>query len=234
MDTVIQQFRAALFGFNRKDVQQYIEQTADAHRQELALLREQLEQTQARSAELEAALSGAQSEKSDAAAEEARVRASLEESNRALSVLRGELSQSESKLMVARKALERMKAQLDTLEPMAESYAQLKERVAIVELDAHRKAQTTVDEAQAEAERVRLDSRARVGEAQAEAERVRADTRAWVDGVLAQYGRFRQGMDALLEQMEALGQISAQMEALDETARDLREMGGPEPSNQAR
>ena len=201
MDTVIRKFRTALFGFNRKDVQQYIEQTAGACRQELTRLQEQLDRAEERSGELETALSGAESEKCGAAAEEARVRASLEESTRALSRLRGELSQTESMLTVARKELERLKEQVGALKPMAENYAQLKERVATVELDAHCKAQATVDEAQAEAERIRTD------------------TRAWLDGVLARYGEFRRGMDALLDQARA-------MEDLDETARDLRELAG--------
>lgn len=203
MDTVIQHFRTALWGFNRKDVQQYMEQTADAHRQELARLREQLEQAEERCGTLEAALSGARSETSGAAAEEAKVRASLEESTRTLSKLRGELSQTESKLTVARNELERLKEQMGAMKPMAEGYAELKERVAAVELGAHRTAQATVDEARAEAERVR------------------ADTRAWLDGVLAQYGRLRQGMDTLLAQARAL-------ESLDEAAQSLRELGGPE------
>ena len=203
MDTVIRKFRTALFGFNRKDVQQYIEQTAGAYRQELAGLQERLEQAEQRSGELETALSGAESEKSGAAAEEARVRASLEESTHTLSKLRGELSQTESKLLVARQELERLKEQMGAIKPMAEGYAQLKERVATVELDAHRKAQTTVDEAQAEAERIRTDAR------------------AWLDGVLAQYGQLRRGMDTLLAQART-------MEELDETARGLRELGGME------
>ena len=210
MDTVIQKFRTALFGFNRRDVQQYMEQIADVHRQELAQLQEQLDRAEEHSGELEAALTGAESERSGAAAEEARVRASLEESTRTLSKLRGELSQTESKLMVARKELERMKDQLGALEPMAENYAQLKERVATVELDAHRKAQSTVDEAQAEAERIR------------------ADTQVWLDGVLARYGRLRQGMDTLLAQAQALGQTAAQIEELDAAARGLRELGAAE------
>lgn len=210
MDTVIQQFRTALCGFNRKDVQRYIEQTADVHRQEMAQLREQLDRAEERSGTLEAALSGAESEKSGAAAEEAKVRASLETSTRTLAKLRGELSQTESKLMVARKELERLQTQVGTLEPMAASYAELKDRVATVELDAHRKAQSTVDEAQAEAERIR------------------ADTRAWLDGVLTQYGRLRREMDAMLAQAQSLGQTAAQMEAMDETARSLRELGGLE------
>ncbi len=43
---------------------------------------------------------------------------------------------------------------------MADSYVpSLKDRVATVELDAHRKAQDTVSQAQAEAERIRAETR---------------------------------------------------------------------------
>ena len=210
MDTVIQKFRTALGGFNRRDVQEYLEQTAAAHRQELAQLQERLELAEERSAELEAALSGAESEKSGAAAEEAKVRASLETSTRTLSKLRGELSQTESKLVVAKKELERLQAQVGTLEPMAASYAKLKDRVATVELDAHRKAQDTVSEAQAAAEHVR------------------EETRAWLEEVLGQYGKLRQGMDGLLEQVQLLSRDSESLGALDDTARALRERGGLE------
>lgn len=210
MDTVIQKFRTALCGFNRRDVQQYMEQTAEAHRQELAQLQERLDRAEERAGALETALSGAESEKSGATAEEAKVRASLETSTRTLAKLRGELSQTECKLVVARKELERLQEQVGTLEPMAERYAQLKDRVATVELDAHRKAQSTVDEAREEAERIR------------------ADTRAWLDKVLAQYGQLRQGMDTMLAQAEAMGETVAQVEALDGTARGLRELGGLE------
>lgn len=205
MDTVIQKFRTALGGFNRRDVQEYLDQTAAAHRQELAQLQERLERAEERGAELEAALSGAESEKSGAAAEEAKVRASLETSTRTLVKLRGELSQTESKLVVAKKELERLQAQVGTLEPMAANYAKLKDRVATVELDAHQKAQATVDQAQAEAERIR------------------SDTQRWLDGVLEQYGKLRRGMDDLLEQAQALGRAADQVGELDKTARALEE-----------
>ena len=210
MDTVIQKFRTALWGFNRRDVQQYIEQAAEAHRLELEELQERLDQEEGRGKELEAALSGAEDEKSGAAAEEAKVRASLETSTRTLAKLRGELSQTESKLAVARRELERLQNQVGTLEPMAASYAQLKDRVATVELDAHRRAQDTVDEAQAEAERVR------------------AETQQWLDGVLEQYGVLRRGMDELLAQAQALGRPADRVGELDEAARGLREQGGLE------
>lgn len=51
------------------------------------------------------------------------------------------------------------------MEPMAANYAKLKDRVATVELDAHRRAQDTVDQAMAEVEEIH-----------AEAERIRAET----------------------------------------------------------
>lgn len=207
---VIQKFRSALGGFNRRDVQQYIEQTAAAHRRELAQLQARLDEAEERAAGLESALSGAESAKSGAAAEEAKARACLEESARTLAKLRGELSQTESKLAVAKRELTRLQAQVGELEPMAESYAQLKDRVATVELDAHRKAQDTVSEAQAAAERVR------------------EETRAWLEEVLGQYGKLRQGMDGLLEQVQLLSRDSESLGALDDTARALRERGGLE------
>ncbi len=210
MDTVIQKFRSALGGFNRQDVQAYIEHTAAAHQKELAQLQERADLAERRAEELEAALSGAEIEKSGAAAEEAKVRSSLEASTKTLSKLRGELTQTESKLVVAKKELERLQAQVGTLEPMATSYAQLKDRVATVELDAHRRAQDTVDEARAEAEKIR------------------ADTQLWLDGVLEQYGQLRRGMDKLLEQAQALGRTAEQVGSLDEAARALRELGGKE------
>lgn len=211
MDTVIQKFRTAPLGFNRQDVQEYIEQADEAHRQELAQLQERLDRAEERSDALEAALSGAESEKSGAAAEEAKVRASLETSTRTLAQLRGELSTTESKLMTAKRELERLQAQVGTLEPMAASYAQLKDRVATVELDAHRRAQDTVDAAQAEADRIRTD------------------TQAWLDGVLAQYKQLRRGMDTLLEQAQALGKTAAQIGALDEAAMGLQKLGEAQP-----
>lgn len=207
---VIQKFRAALGGFNRQDVQNYIEQLTATQRQELGELQKQLEEARARNTELEAALSSAETAKSGATAEEAKVRASLETSTRTLAHLRGELSQTESKLVVAKKELERLQAQVGTLEPMAVSYAELKDRVATVELDAHRRAQDTVDQAQAEADRLQ------------------AETREWLRGVMAQYSLLRQGMDGLLEQVRLLSRGSEHLGTLDETARTLREQGGVE------
>ena len=110
--------------------------------------------------------------------------------------------------MVAKKELERLQGQVGTLELMATSYVQLKDRVATVELDAHRKAQDTVSQAQAEAEWIR------------------GETRAWLEEVLAQYDQLHQGMDGLLEQAQRLSRGSQRLGELDEAAAVLRELGG--------
>ena len=172
----------------------------------MAALQEQLDQAREREAALEAALSELESEKGSAAASEAQVRASLEDSTRTLTRLRGDLSQTESKLAVARKELERLQTRISELEPMAESYAQLKDRVATVELDAHRKANDTLEEARQEAARLR------------------EETCRWLEGVLAQYGALSQGMNVLLEQARNMGQLEEHAQALDEQAQRLREM----------
>ena len=78
VEPVIQRFRTALGGFNRRDVQQYIEQSGAAHHKEVAGLKARLEEALNRQSELEAALSDLEGARGAAAAEEAKVREHLE------------------------------------------------------------------------------------------------------------------------------------------------------------
>lgn len=215
MEAVIQHFRGALNGFNRQDVQDYIEKQASAHRQELAELQKRLDQEEGRSARMEeelAALRGA-------GEEAARAREDLERSSRMVTRLKGELSQSESKLSVAKKELERLQAQVAALSPLASGYQEIRDRAAGVELEAHQRAR----EAEAEARR---RARETVGAAQAEADRVRAEARGWLSKVLEQYGQLRGDLDGLMELARAVSGGAVRLELLDESARRLREQEG--------
>lgn len=205
---VIQQFRTAVGGFNRQDVQEYIEQMTAAHRQEMAEIQKRLDESQGRGEQLERELSAAREETRGVREEQAKARAALEASERTVSRLRGELSQADSKLSVAKKETERLQARIGALEPLAEGYRELKDRVASVELDAHRRAQDEVNEARAEAERVR------------------ADTRKWLSRVMEEYGLLRQKLDGVLQQVMTLEAVPERIEPMDETARRLREQGG--------
>ena len=205
MEPVTQRFRGALAGFNRRDVTRYIEQSAAAHSRQVAGLEERLDQAERERDNALRELDGLRSERGDLAAEEARVRSSLEESTRTLAKLRGELTQTETKLGVARAELERLQAKVAQLAPMAERYEQLKDRVATVELDAHRKAQATLDEAQGQADALR------------------AEARQWLGQTLEEYDGLRAAMDDLFRKARAVSQWEESVRQADELARALRE-----------
>lgn len=210
MDPVIQKFRSSLGGFNRHDVLQYIEQISAAHRKEMVELQKELTRCEGERRVLESTLAGMEDEKGTVAAEEARVRASLEESTATLSQLRGELSETETQLAAARSELERYQREVAELAPMARSYEELKDRVATVELDAHRKAQATVDEARVQAARLR------------------EETCQWLEGVMSQYGAVRGTVDELLRTAQALSGLEEQVRRSDEQAAHLKEQAGLE------
>lgn len=205
MEPVIQKLRGALGGFNRRDVLSYIEQISVAHRREVMELKKELSRCEGERQALEDTLAGLENEKGCVAAEEARVRASLEESTAVLTQLRGELEDTESKLAAARAELDHLREEVNDLSPMAKSYEELKDRVATVELDAHRAAQATVDEAKAEAERLRQE------------------TRQWVEDVMAQYSRVRGAVDEVLGHARAIAAMEEQVRQADDCAVHLRE-----------
>lgn len=201
---VIQQFRTAVRGFNRQDVQDYIEQMAAVHRQEAAELRKQLEKSDRRIQELEETASAI-----DTMSEElAQTRAALDAANQMVSRLRGEMSQADAKLSVAKKEKERLQTQIAALEPLAAGYQEIRDRAANVELDAHQKAQAAVNEAKAEVERIR------------------GETRRWLSQVMEEYSTLRYGLDGVLEQLQALAKEPEKVAELDKTAKKLRLQGG--------
>ena len=208
MEPVIQKLRGALGGFNRRDVLTYIEQISIAHRREINDLRKELGRSEEQRRELENTLAGLESEKGCVAAEEARVRASLEESTVVLARLRGELSDTESQLSAARAELERLRGEVSDLSPMAKSYEELKDRVATVELDAHRAAQATVDEAKVQAEQLR------------------EETRRWVDEVMVQYADVRRAVNDVLDHARAITAMEEQLHIVDERAASLKSQSG--------
>lgn len=203
MESVIQKFRSSLGGFNRQDVMRYIEQTTAANRKKVAELEELLAKSEEERVRLEGELFGLRDEKGSVAAEEARVRASLEEATGFLTRMRGELSQTETKLAVSRAELERLQSQVGELEPMARSYGELKDRVATIELDAHRKAQATIDAANAEAEQVRKEAA------------------EWLEQIVSQYGTLRSRMHAMCEDARSVAAMEDQLGQLDGLLADM-------------
>ena len=207
MEPVIEKFRTAIAGFHRGDVLEYMEKLSAQHRSQLESVEEELRQSKAREKELEEKLESLRQAHGSVSAEEAKVRASLEESTRTLTRLRGELSQTETKLAAARLELGQLHGQVDEMEPMAQKYDQLKDYVATVELDAHHKAQDTIDHAQREAQKIRNE------------------TRQWLDQVLNGYYTLRSETDGLFRVLRDMREMEQQFDQADAAAQALKERG---------
>lgn len=210
MEKIVCKFRTALAGFHREDVLNYITKAAQTHNREAEELNRELERERQARQELEGQLDSLRSEQGSAAAEEARVRASLEEATRTLTQVRGELAQAERALADVRAELAARQEQVAQLEPMARKYEQLKDRVATVELDAHRKAQATVDEAQAQADSLRTE------------------TREWLRSVVGHYDGLRREVDEMSGHTQTMCRMLKQVQAADEQLAALKERGGVE------
>lgn len=207
MKPEIYKFRSALGGFNRRDVTGYIEQAARENRERLEELAQKLARSEEENAALRAQLEGAQTESGDLADQESKMRASLEESTLSLTRLRGEMKTAQTQLALAKRELAGLQQKVEQLEPIAQQYEALKDRVATVELDAHRKAQTTMDEAQEQADTLR------------------EETRRWVEALCGEYLALKDTLESCARQSEAASRLFAEKE---ETCRALLRRAGVE------
>lgn len=204
-----ERFRRALGGFDRRDVAHYIEKSAKEYQEKIDALQAQLEQERKEKAALAEELEGLRSQSGDLAEQEGHVRASLEESTHSLTLLRGELQTTRGHLSITKKELRDLQAKVAQLEPMARQYEILKDRVATVELDSHRKAQEVISQAEAQAAKIRQDAV------------------AWVQGLSTGYEALRAQTDALALRVEETRGV---FEAGEEKYRELLRRTGEEQS----
>ncbi len=153
---------AALGGFNRQDVMNYLEEQAKQAAQEQEQLHSRIDQAGARAQALEQKLEQLrgqlelrEQELQAACQERDSLSARLDEVNAQLSASRAQLAQSAQELDRARAERDQLQAKVDELAPGAQAYAALKERTAGMELEAHRRAQIVQEQAQADARRLR-------------------------------------------------------------------------------
>lgn len=227
------QFRnAALGGFHKQDVLDYIEASGREHAQRLEglekerdearaegeALRTRLEQTEeerdglaARVRELEEELAGRTAEL------EGRLRQAVERADRAEQALAAERDgRAEAELRA-----EELSGRLKKAEPLAQAYESVKDRTAGIELEAHHRAME-----------VEAAARKQVRATKAQLEQ-------WFHRTRAEYGRLRTDVDATLghiagaldqvkEQLaEMTGTLEGQDTALEGLLRDYQEMLGP-------
>lgn len=167
------QFRNAAFGgFNRQDVMDYLERTAKEHAEALEQLRSLLDAAQKERDELTAQVQ-ALTEERDAARQTAAVAEqmpTLQEENNQL------------------------KERVAQLEPDAAAYAAIKERMANMELDAHRRAQDIVDQARAQSDELFHQTRKWVVDVRGQYDELRNVVEGTVSRAAGELDRMRQSL----------------------------------------
>lgn len=171
------QFRTATFGgFQKQDVQDYLEKSAREHTEKLNTLQRELSDERTARAEDQEAYEGLKMAADAVKAENERLHATLAQREEELTRLRDKCETLESQLAGVQVELER-------LGPAAASYESIKSRTASIELEAHGRAQVIEEEARAKAQKTR------------------AELMEWFDKMQNAYIRLRADMDQTMSQM---------------------------------
>lgn len=160
---------AAVGGFNRRDVTDYLANNAEQCNRLEEELRAQIEEYRTQNDELGGQVGKAQEEIVALRTQLDELRARAAEMERELTALRAQQEE-----------VQRRSDRAAALEADANAYALLKQSAADVEMDARCRAQEIVDKAQAAAERLR------------------AEAQQWLAGVCREYSDLRSQMDAIV------------------------------------
>lgn len=208
------QLKGVLFGgFRRQDVLNCMEELNQEHERELEQLREQLAREEQARRDLERTVSeqGAQS------TENQRLAQALEQSEVALRAARTELDRKSAQLCQLEQDCKQLREQVQKLRPDAEAYAQVKDRTAGIELDAHRRAQEIVRQAENRAEKLRGELEQWMTRLEQGYDLLRTDMDATVSHAANELERVQRSLEGVTSEFTAYDQ------RLDELVRTYRE-----------
>lgn len=179
------QFRSAAFGgFNRQDVMDYLERTVKEHNQTLDELNAQLTAARGEADQLRTQLETAREEAQQA-------RNELEQH-----IADQQTAQEQSDLLSkTQEEISNLRSRIAQLEPDAQAYAAIKERTAGIELEAHRRAQAIVDQAQEQANQLRDELAQWLERVERDYYDLRAQVGNTVTHATSELDRVRQGLD---------------------------------------
>jgi chromosome segregation ATPase len=216
------QFRnAALGGFNKQDVLDYLEQVSKENSQQQQALQQQLDEARERYTQLSdqtdahlAQIQRLEGENQRLQQENGQLLTQLEDAKSQSNSLCAQISQAQAD----KRALQE---QVDKLQPDAAAYAAVKERSAGVELDAHRRAQNVLDEANEQTRQLHRQTEQWLQNVRQEYESLRAQVESTVSHAAVQLEK----AEASLQQV---GELMEQQEiALDALGKDYTGAGQP-------
>ena len=186
------QFRTAAFGgFHKQDVLDYITSTAKDTQEQMTQLRKKADSAVQERAELAEKYEAAEAARKKNAAECERLSETLAERTETLESVQRELAQLKREYEQVSSRLDELEKRLPKLEEGAEAYEALKDRTATIELEAHRKAQETVERAEAQAAKIRSELDAWVRKVRSGYQRLRTDMTATMTHITDELERGR-------------------------------------------
>lgn len=183
---------AALGGFNRQDVLNYVESIFAEHNEQLWDLKNQLQQAQETCARQAEALAEAEADVARREEENARLSAELAEARTIIAEQTRELTET-------RMETEELRQKVAELEPGADAYARIKDRAASLEMEAHMRAQAILDETAAQARASREQTERWLRGVQETYDRLRTDLDATVFHTSGELGRIQNALAGLAE-----------------------------------
>ncbi len=185
------QFRGVTFGgFNRRDVLTYVESTVSEHGRQVEELKKELKLAEEANGAQAAALAEAEVRGTRYAEENSRLSAELAAAQRKLSEHAAALAGAQEELSV-------LQEQVRTMKPGAEAYARIKDRAASIEMEAHLRAQTILDEAEARTKTTRIRAEEWLRRVQADYDRLRTDVDATISHAAGELGRIQKSLGGM-------------------------------------
>ena len=225
-------FRSAAFGgFNRQDVLDYLEKTSAENGLRQRELQEKLEAAQEECRQLTARTTEQEEQLAILRRDRDNLNQQLEQVQGALEESQGQGEAQEEELAALRRERDEWKAKAEALEPDASAYGILKERTAGVELEAHRRAQTVLDQADAQAKELRRNMEQWMGRVEREYDALRSEVEATVSHAadkLEKAGKCLQQVSELLADQDMA--LEALSQAYDGT--DPDKVPAPVPLNE--
>ena len=191
-------FRSAAFGgFNRQDVLDYFEKMAAENSKSQQELQSRLEEREGKLLQLSAQEQEREGQLSQCREELESLRRQLSEMKQALEESRAREESWRRRVEDLNRERDALKSQVTALEPDASAYRTIKNRTAGVELEAHCRAQSVLDEANAQARELRRNMEQWIGQVEREYSALRSQVEATVSHAADQLDKAEKSLGKL-------------------------------------
>ena len=209
---------AALGGFNRQDVLDYLEKTSAENAQRQQELQQKLEAAEEERRQLSAKTTEQEEQLAILRRDRDQLKEQLEQVQQALNSSQAREEAQEEALAALRQERDTFKSRAEALEPDAAAYEAIKERTAGAELEAHCRAQNVLNQADAQAKELRRNMEQWIGRVELEYDALRSEVESTVSHAadkLEKAGKCLEQITALLADQDVA--LEALSQAYDHT-----------------